>query len=51
MFLCGSTFVLDTAIMALLGVDPTLLEDAEDINGPRLRGDDDDDFVAPAEVA
>lgn len=54
MYLIGATFVLDTAILALLGVEPTLLEDAEDIAGPRLASDeasDDDDFVAPAEVA
>jgi len=51
MYLIGTTFVLDTAIMALLGVEPTLLEDAEDITGPRLHQDDDDDFVTPAEVA
>ncbi|MCC6680084.1 MAG: PilZ domain-containing protein [Phycisphaeraceae bacterium] len=47
MFLCGANFVIDTALLALLGVEPSLLEEPEDAGQPNVP---DDHFVAPGEV-
>ena len=47
MFLCGANFVIDTALLALLGVEPSLLEEPEEIGQHETT---DDHFVAPGEV-